>query len=110
MTFTNVLAVLDPLDPRRLLLACHHDSKILPAGPKNPKQVFVGASDSAIPCAMILELATALDTQLKALKLQVNHNHEEKGEDIAYLTRISCIIKVCEHHYESERKDGVGLT
>ncbi|XP_016307562.1 glutaminyl-peptide cyclotransferase-like isoform X2 [Sinocyclocheilus anshuiensis] len=70
VTFTNVLAVLDPTAPRRLLLACHHDSKILPADPKNPKRVFVGASDSAIPCAMILELATALDTQLKALKLQ----------------------------------------
>uniref|UniRef100_A0A671RMD7 glutaminyl-peptide cyclotransferase n=1 Tax=Sinocyclocheilus anshuiensis TaxID=1608454 RepID=A0A671RMD7_9TELE len=69
VTFTNVLAVLDPTAPRRLLLACHHDSKILPADPKNPKRVFVGASDSAIPCAMILELATALDTQLKALKL-----------------------------------------
>ncbi|XP_016340130.1 glutaminyl-peptide cyclotransferase-like [Sinocyclocheilus anshuiensis] len=70
VTFTNVLAVLDPSAPRRLLLACHHDSKILPADPKTPKRVFVGASDSAIPCAMILELATALDTQLKALKLQ----------------------------------------
>uniref|UniRef100_A0A671RMN0 glutaminyl-peptide cyclotransferase n=1 Tax=Sinocyclocheilus anshuiensis TaxID=1608454 RepID=A0A671RMN0_9TELE len=67
VTFTNVLAVLDPTAPRRLLLACHHDSKILPADPKNPKRVFVGASDSAIPCAMILELATALDTQLKDL-------------------------------------------
>ncbi|KAL0168234.1 hypothetical protein M9458_036456, partial [Cirrhinus mrigala] len=70
VTFTNVLAVLDPSAPRRLLLACHHDSKILPVDPKNPKRVFVGASDSAIPCAMILELATALDTQLKALKQQ----------------------------------------
>uniref|UniRef100_A0A8C1NDD4 glutaminyl-peptide cyclotransferase n=1 Tax=Cyprinus carpio TaxID=7962 RepID=A0A8C1NDD4_CYPCA len=66
VTFTNVLAVLDPLDPRRLLLACHHDSKILPAGPKNPKQVFVGASDSAIPCAMILEMATAQNSALQS--------------------------------------------
>ncbi|KAI2653639.1 Glutaminyl-peptide cyclotransferase [Labeo rohita] len=70
VTFTNVLAVLDPSAPRRLLLACHHDSKILPVDPKNPKRVFVGASDSAVPCAMILELATALDTQLKAIKQQ----------------------------------------
>lgn len=70
VTFTNVLAVLDPSAPRRLLLACHHDSKILPADPKNPRRVFVGASDSAVPCAMILELAAALDTQLKALKHQ----------------------------------------
>ncbi|XP_067275134.1 glutaminyl-peptide cyclotransferase-like a [Pseudorasbora parva] len=70
VTFTNVLAVLDPSAPRRLLLACHHDSKILPADPKNPRRVFVGASDSAVPCAVILELAAALDTQLKSLKHQ----------------------------------------
>ncbi|XP_051580357.1 glutaminyl-peptide cyclotransferase-like a [Myxocyprinus asiaticus] len=70
VTFTNVLAVLDPSAPRRLLLACHHDSKILPPDPKKPERVFVGASDSAVPCAMILELAAALDTQLKALKKQ----------------------------------------
>lgn len=68
VTFTNVLAVLDPSAPRRLLLACHHDSKILPSDPRNPERVFVGASDSAVPCAIILELAAALDTQLKALK------------------------------------------
>ncbi|XDV28675.1 hypothetical protein PO909_031900 [Leuciscus waleckii] len=70
VTFTNVLAVLDPSAPRRLILACHHDSKIFPTDPKNPRRVFVGASDSAIPCAMILELAASLDTQLKALKQQ----------------------------------------
>lgn len=70
VTFTNLLAVLDPSAPRRLLLACHHDSKIIPADPKNSKRVFVGASDSAVPCAMILELASALDKQLKALKQQ----------------------------------------
>ncbi|KAG1944678.1 glutaminyl-peptide cyclotransferase-like [Pimephales promelas] len=70
VTFTNVLAVLDPSAPRRLILACHHDSKIFPIDPKNPRRVFVGASDSAVPCAMILELAASLDTQLKALKQQ----------------------------------------
>nr|AAI34853.1 Si:dkey-149j18.2 [Danio rerio] len=70
VTFTNLLAVLDPSAPRRLLLACHHDSKIIPADPKNSKRVFVGASDSAVPCAIILELASPLDKQLKALKQQ----------------------------------------
>lgn len=89
MTFTNVLAVLDPSAPRRLLLACHHDSKILPADPKNPKRVFVGASDSAIPCAMILELAAALDTQLKALKHQVDRHHEEKSSSRHFLKPFS---------------------
>ncbi|XP_066540817.1 glutaminyl-peptide cyclotransferase-like a isoform X2 [Hoplias malabaricus] len=70
VNFSNVLAVLDPSAPRRLLLACHHDSKIFPRDPKHPQQAFIGASDSAVPCAMLLELATALDTELKALKQQ----------------------------------------
>ncbi|KAJ8280767.1 hypothetical protein GJAV_G00058750 [Gymnothorax javanicus] len=68
--FSNVLAVLDPIAPRRLVLACHYDSKSLPPPPDNPQRVFLGASDSAVPCAMILELVTALDAQLKALKHQ----------------------------------------
>ncbi|KAI4877398.1 hypothetical protein NFI96_026036 [Prochilodus magdalenae] len=71
VTFSNVLAVLDPSAPRRLLLACHHDSKIFPRDPKHPQRVFIGASDSAVPCAMLLELATTLDTELKALKQQL---------------------------------------
>ncbi|XP_060779376.1 glutaminyl-peptide cyclotransferase-like a isoform X3 [Neoarius graeffei] len=70
VTFTNVLAVLNPSAPRRLLLACHHDSKILPRDPKAPQRGFIGASDSAVPCAMLLELVSALDTQLTALKQQ----------------------------------------
>ncbi|RXM31848.1 Glutaminyl-peptide cyclotransferase [Acipenser ruthenus] len=37
VSFSNVLAVLDPEAPRRLLLACHYDSKKLPGGP------FLGA-------------------------------------------------------------------
>lgn len=72
VTFTNVLAVLDPLAPRRLLLACHYDSKFFPPDSKNPKRVFLGASDSAVPCSMILELITVLDVQLNALKQQVS--------------------------------------
>lgn len=68
VTFTNLLAVLDPSAPRRLLLACHYDSKALPTDPKQPKRVFLGASDSAVPCSIILELVTILDVQLNALK------------------------------------------
>ncbi|TRZ01910.1 hypothetical protein DNTS_028600 [Danionella cerebrum] len=70
VTFTNLLAVLDPSAPRRLLLACHHDSKVFAPDPKDPRREFVGASDSAVPCAMILELASALDEQLKVIKHQ----------------------------------------
>lgn len=70
VTFTNIVATLDPVAPRRLLLACHYDSKSLPSDLRAPNKVFLGASDSAVPCAMILELATLLDVQLKAYKLQ----------------------------------------
>ncbi|XP_061682403.1 glutaminyl-peptide cyclotransferase-like a [Syngnathoides biaculeatus] len=66
VTFTNIIATLDPSAPRRLLLTCHYDSKALP--PDSRGRVFLGASDSAVPCAMILELATALDNQMKSYK------------------------------------------
>ncbi|KAL0972911.1 hypothetical protein UPYG_G00196330 [Umbra pygmaea] len=72
VTFSNIIATLDPGAPRRLLLACHYDSKALPPDPRFPERVFLGASDSAVPCAMILELATALDEQLKALNQQAS--------------------------------------
>ncbi|XP_062329663.1 glutaminyl-peptide cyclotransferase-like a [Osmerus eperlanus] len=70
VTFSNIIATLDPSAPRRLLLTCHYDSKALPPDPRAPHRVFLGASDSAVPCAMILELATALDEQLRILKQQ----------------------------------------
>ncbi|XP_058489777.1 glutaminyl-peptide cyclotransferase-like a [Solea solea] len=70
VAFTNIVATLDPSAPRRLLLACHYDSKLLPPDPRAPEKVFVGASDSAVPCAMILELATSLDAQLRSFKQQ----------------------------------------
>ncbi|XP_077579430.1 glutaminyl-peptide cyclotransferase-like a [Stigmatopora nigra] len=68
VTFTNIVAILDPLAPRRLMLTCHYDSKALPVDKRAPGIVFLGASDSAVPCAMILELVTALDNQLKSFK------------------------------------------
>uniref|UniRef100_A0A3P9LPU9 Glutaminyl-peptide cyclotransferase n=1 Tax=Oryzias latipes TaxID=8090 RepID=A0A3P9LPU9_ORYLA len=70
VTFTNIVATLDPVVPRKLLLACHYDSKVLPRDPRAPERAFLGASDSAVPCAMILELATSLDAQLKLFKQQ----------------------------------------
>ncbi|KAJ4936167.1 hypothetical protein JOQ06_017691 [Pogonophryne albipinna] len=68
--FTNIVATLDPSAPRRLLLACHYDSKALPPDPRAPEKVFLGASDSAVPCAMMLELVTSLDAQLSSFKQQ----------------------------------------
>ena len=57
-TFTNVIATLDPNAPRHLVLACHYDSKIDANG------IFVGATDSAVPCAMLLNLAKVMQSSL----------------------------------------------
>ncbi|KAL2099130.1 hypothetical protein ACEWY4_005610 [Coilia grayii] len=66
MPFTNIMATLNPSAKRRLVLACHFDSKYYP--PQWHGREFQGATDSAVPCAMMLELARALDDELKTLK------------------------------------------
>lgn len=58
---TNVIATRDPSAPRRLVLAAHYDSKFFPPG---PMEGFIGATDSAAPCAVLLDVAVALDTYL----------------------------------------------
>lgn len=67
LPFTNLIATLNPSAKRRLVLACHYDSKYYP--PQFHGREFHGATDSAVPCAMMLELARALDEELKAHKL-----------------------------------------
>ncbi|KAM9708830.1 glutaminyl-peptide cyclotransferase [Menidia menidia] len=64
LPFTNLVATLNPSAKRRLVLACHYDSKYYP--PQWHGREFQGATDSAVPCAMMLELAQALDEELKA--------------------------------------------
>ncbi|XP_044524509.1 glutaminyl-peptide cyclotransferase-like protein [Gracilinanus agilis] len=64
MAFASVVATLSPEAPRRLTLACHFDSKLFPPG----VPPFLGATDSAVPCALLLELARALDPQLRRSK------------------------------------------
>uniref|UniRef100_A0AC34GCX9 Glutaminyl-peptide cyclotransferase n=1 Tax=Panagrolaimus sp. ES5 TaxID=591445 RepID=A0AC34GCX9_9BILA len=63
--FRNLIATYDPLIPRRLVLACHYDSKIIPG------QRFIAATDSAVPCAMLLDLARTLGPLLH----QRTNNH-----------------------------------
>ncbi|XP_072313948.1 glutaminyl-peptide cyclotransferase [Eucyclogobius newberryi] len=66
LPFTNIIATLNPSAKRRLVLACHYDSKYYP--PQFHGREFQGATDSAVPCAMMLELARALNEELKAQK------------------------------------------
>ncbi|XP_059799566.1 glutaminyl-peptide cyclotransferase isoform X1 [Balaenoptera ricei] len=65
-SFSNIISTLNPTAKRHLVLACHYDSKYFPHW---DNRVFVGATDSAVPCAMILELARAVDKQLLSLKM-----------------------------------------
>lgn len=64
-SFSNIISTLNPEAKRHLVLACHYDSKYFPQW---DSRVFVGATDSAVPCAMMLELARALDKKLQSLK------------------------------------------
>ncbi|KAM9225145.1 glutaminyl-peptide cyclotransferase-like protein isoform 2-T2 [Dugong dugon] len=66
LNFGNVVATLDLGAARHLTLACHYDSKFFPPS----SAPFVGATDSAVPCALLLELAQALDLELSRAKEQ----------------------------------------
>ncbi|KAL9596860.1 MAG: hypothetical protein Q9219_005530, partial [cf. Caloplaca sp. 3 TL-2023] len=62
--FVNLIITRDPpwTTPgfaSRLTLVAHYDSKLTPSG-------FVGATDSAAPCAMIMHAARSIDTALTA--------------------------------------------
>lgn len=52
--FRNLIATFDEQAPRRLVLACHYDSKIIPG------QTMIAATDSAVPCAMMMDIAKTL--------------------------------------------------
>lgn len=62
LPFENIIATINPHAERFLILACHYDSKYF----KN--MVFLGATDSAVPCAMLINLATVLAGFLKSTK------------------------------------------
>lgn len=54
LQFENIIATLNPNAERFLVLACHYDSKYF------ANQEFLGATDSAVPCAMLINLATVM--------------------------------------------------
>lgn len=64
LNFENVVAMLNPEAERFLVLACHYDSKYM------AKIEFVGATDSAVPCAMLINLAHVLQDELNKIKNQ----------------------------------------
>ncbi|KAM8793952.1 glutaminyl-peptide cyclotransferase-like protein [Eudromia elegans] len=63
VAFASLVATAAPAAARRLALACHLDSKALPRDARG--RPFVGATDAALPCALLLELAAALHEPLR---------------------------------------------
>jgi hypothetical protein len=86
--FANIIITRDPPwtqrgDVGRLALVAHYDSKLTPAG-------FIGATDSAAPCAMIMHAARSVDEALarKWAAMEEDGSHgleEEKGVQIIFL-------------------------
>uniref|UniRef100_A0A182R960 Glutaminyl-peptide cyclotransferase n=1 Tax=Anopheles funestus TaxID=62324 RepID=A0A182R960_ANOFN len=62
LKFTNIVGKLNPSADKYLALACHYDSKYF------REHAFVGAVDSAVPCAMMLNLAKTTESALKLLR------------------------------------------
>ncbi|RIA96399.1 hypothetical protein C1645_720590 [Glomus cerebriforme] len=58
ITFTNIIVTKDIKATNRLVFAAHYDSKYFVEGG------FVGATDSAVSCAMLMDLAYSLDKYL----------------------------------------------
>lgn len=62
LQFSNVIATLNPNAERFLVLSCHYDSKYF------ANEDFLGATDSAVPCAMMLNLAKVMKKDLERAK------------------------------------------
>eukprot|EP00735_Rhodelphis_limneticus_P001246 TRINITY_DN11829_c0_g1::TRINITY_DN11829_c0_g1_i1::g.16565::m.16565 TRINITY_DN11829_c0_g1::TRINITY_DN11829_c0_g1_i1::g.16565 ORF type:complete len:417 (-),score=32.70,sp/Q16769/QPCT_HUMAN/39.40/5e-59,Peptidase_M28/PF04389.12/1.5e-34 TRINITY_DN11829_c0_g1_i1:39-1289(-) len=54
LEFVNIIATYCPMMEKRVVYAAHYDSKVF-----NPN-TFVGATDSAAPCGMLLDIARAV--------------------------------------------------
>ena len=80
--FTNFIATRDPPGVRtgdvgRLVVTAHYDSKWFKKG--SSLENFVGATDSAVPCAMLMYAALALDKFLseKEKNLHISDDLED---------------------------------
>lgn len=72
--FTNVVATLNPNAKKRLILAAHYDSKYIPG------RYFLGATDSAMPCAMLIEIARIVTPFFKAREQQKGNVSADEDE------------------------------
>ena len=61
-SFTNIIATQNPSRSQRTIVACHFDSKDFRT---KEGLKFIGAVDSAVPCAILLGTAKQLDCLLR---------------------------------------------
>ena len=78
--FTNIIATLNPNAHRRLIFAAHYDSKYFPDD--GTGRYFLAATDSAIPCAMLVEIAKVL-TPLFRAREQEQANMAEADDEVS---------------------------
>ena len=78
--FTNIIATLNPNAQRRLIFAAHYDSKYFPDDGSG--RYFLAATDSAIPCAMLIEIARVV-TPLFRARVQEQANMAEADDDVS---------------------------
>ncbi|ORY82798.1 hypothetical protein LY90DRAFT_697437 [Neocallimastix californiae] len=71
-TFSNYIFTKNPISERRIVLAAHYDSKYF------KDKVFIGATDSAVPCAILMDIAESLNF---ALENQQKKIENEEGKD-----------------------------
>ncbi|KAK5129985.1 hypothetical protein LTR08_002578 [Meristemomyces frigidus] len=89
--FRNLIATRDPPwvhgegDVGRLALVAHYDSKLTPAG-------FIGATDSAAPCAMLLHIARSLDPALTKKWTAMSASAEAEPDALDEHTGIQIIL------------------
>lgn len=59
--FNNIVVTFQPEVKNKLVLSCHFDSKNMSDTRGN---LFIGATDSAVPCAILMDIATKLNCAL----------------------------------------------
>ncbi|ETS63530.1 hypothetical protein PaG_01824 [Moesziomyces aphidis] len=95
---TNLILTKNPAAPRKLVVAAHYDSKYFSAA--SGMAEFVGATDSAAPCAMMVDLAVALDDALDARERRL-HTQEQAMPTIAQETTLQLVFFDGEEAYRT---------
>ncbi|KAK0565642.1 hypothetical protein OC861_003659 [Tilletia horrida] len=84
--FTNLIATKERDAPRKLMLAAHFDSKFFAKGTR--EEGFIGATDSAAPCAILVDVVRAVDSLLD----RRTEARKKKGESIAAETTLQLVF------------------